>query len=80
MKDYKLKQLIKVQDKFYNVLGMYGGSCYLSSPYDTNNEVVSIGVIWEMQPFYWEKEIRFSKLIKLYFNIIRLFKSYANKI
>ena len=74
--NYKLKELIKVKGKFYNLLGLYGGTCYLSSPYDINNEVILLDdIIWKMQPFYWEKEIKFNKLIKLYFNIIRYFKT-----
>jgi hypothetical protein len=50
-------EFIKVQNKLYTVLGMYGGYAYLGLPLDVNNDVVKNGVIWEMQPFYWENTL-----------------------
>jgi hypothetical protein len=68
-------EFIKVQNKLYTVLGMYGGYAYLGLPLDVNNDVVKNGVIWEMQPFYWENSISHPDKIKiLYFKIIRFFK------
>ena len=63
-------ELIKVQGKIYNVLGIYGGHIHLGNPYDVNNEVIKKGVIWEMQPFFEN----ISQLVYLYFSLTRFFK------
>ncbi|OYX82451.1 MAG: hypothetical protein B7Y83_14725 [Flavobacteriales bacterium 32-34-25] len=62
--------LMKVGNKTYLILGLYGGYVYLGNPYDINNEVIKEGVIWEMQPFH-EK---IPKIINLYYSFIRFFK------
>lgn len=65
-------KLIKIQGKLYNLLGMYGGKVYVSKLFDVNNNVVKKGIIWEMQPFYWDKDINY--LLKSFIYIIRYFK------
>lgn len=68
---------IKVNGIIYNqiVTTMYGSYVYLGKATDVNNDVVKEGVIWEMQPFYYESEFsKVDKLCVIYYNIVRFFK------
>lgn len=66
-----MNKIIKVQGKWYNLLGMWGGQCYLGNLTDMDNEVEKSGIIWEMQPFFYEDEVWYGKYIKNLYNIIR---------
>ena len=66
----KKLELIKVQGKIYNILGVYGGHIHLGNQNDVNNEVTKKGVIWEMQPFFEN----ISKARYLYFSLSRYFR------
>lgn len=71
-----MKQIINIQGQWYNLLGMWGGRCYVSKLDDIDNEVYKSGVVWEMQPFILENEIWYSSIIKTYYNVIRLYLKY----
>lgn len=64
-------KLFKVGGKIYEELGMSGGYVYLGSIWDPNREVIKEGVIWYMQPFYYDNEI--SYLIKIAIYVVRYF-------
>jgi hypothetical protein len=69
-----MKEIIKVQGKWYNLLAIYSGRCYLSKLTDIKNDIVKDGVIWEMQPFFYENEKWYGNLLKKWALIIRWFK------
>jgi len=86
----KRKEFIKVHNKIYLLLGMYGGYAHLGLPFDVNNNVIERGVIWEKQPFYHENEFGFKDrafvqlcLLVRYFKIDVFgnsgFKSFLNR-
>ena len=68
-----MKEIIKVQGKWYHLLGMWGGQCYLGNVTDICNEVEKEGIIWNMQPFFHENEVWYGSLIKRWFNTKRWF-------
>jgi len=66
-----MKRIINVQGKWYNLLGMYGGRCYLGKITDSYNEIIKSGIIWEMQPFFYQNEKWYGKIIFKWFQFIR---------
>ena len=73
------RKIIKVEGKWYIILGMYGGRCYLGNLFDLNNEVVKRGVIWEMQPFFYQHEFWYGKLFQKIVCSIRAVKVYFSR-
>jgi len=69
------RKIINVQGKWYNLLGMYGGRAYLSNLLDTYNEVEKEGVIWEMQPFFYQNEIWYGNILQKIINKVRILKN-----
>lgn len=69
-----MNEIIKVQGKWYNLLAIYSGRCYLSKLTDIKNDIVKEGVIWEMQPFFYENEKWYGLLLKKCAMLIRRFK------
>jgi hypothetical protein len=69
-----MKEIIKVQGEWYNLLAIYSGRCYLSKLTDIKNDIVKEGVIWEMQPFFYENEKWYGNLLKNCALLIRRFK------
>ena len=72
MKQFKI---INIQGKWYRLLLMSGGKAYLSSLYDLDNEVHQEGIIWKMQPFFYQDEIWYGNIYQRYINIIRTLKA-----
>jgi len=54
---------------------MYGGRAYLSNLLDTYNEVEKEGVIWEMQPFFYQNEIWYGNILQKIINKVRILKN-----
>lgn len=72
-----MRKLIKVQGKWYILLAMYGGKCYLSKLFDIWNEVEKEGVIWEMQPFFYQHEFWYGKYFQKIVFFIRKIKEWG---
>lgn len=69
-----MKELINIQGKWYHLLGMYGGVAYLSDLFDIGNEVCKSGVIWEMQPFFYQNEKWYGNILQKIIGQIRNLK------
>lgn len=67
----KKLQLINVDGHWYNVLGIYDGTCYLGKPTDIFNETVKQGVLWEMSPFFYSHEKWYGKIIVHFTSLLR---------
>lgn len=67
-----MTKYMKIQGKYYHLLGMYGGNAHLGEPTDVNNEVVKSDIIWFMQPFFWHTQTPF--YVRWYYDTIRFFK------
>ena len=62
-----MKEIIKIQGKWYNLIDMYSGRVFISELFDTNNDLVDMNesnCLWEIQPFFYEKEIWYGSLLK----------------
>ena len=71
----KRRPFIKVQGKVYVLLAMYGGIAHLGLPFDVNNDSVERCVIWEKQPFFYEKEFGLKdRVFVQYCLLVRYFK------
>jgi hypothetical protein len=73
------RDIINVQGKWYNLLLMSGGKAYLSNLFDTYNEVEKEGVIWEMQPFFYQNEIWYGPILQKIIYKLRQFKKWRTK-
>jgi hypothetical protein len=66
-----MKEIINIQGKWYNHLGTWGGKCYLGKITDHNNEVEKQGVIWKMQPFFYQNEKWYGNLLFKWYKLKR---------
>ena len=73
-KEMKKFKIINIQGKWYRLLLMSGGKAYLSSLYDLDNEVHKEGIIWKMQPFFYQDEIWYGNIYQGFINAIRYFE------
>ena len=69
-----MKKLINIKGKWYILLGMHGGYYCTSSLFDINNDIINKGVIWENQPFFYEHEFWYGKLLRFIVRYIRVIK------
>lgn len=73
-----MREIINIQGKWYNYLGAWGGRCYLGKTTDVYNEVEKSGIIWNMQPFFYQNEIWYGSLLCKWYKLIRLLKQRTN--
>jgi hypothetical protein len=69
-----MKEIINIQGKWYNLIDMFGGRVFVSGLFDTNNDLMDINesnCLWEMQPFFYEKERWYGSLLKRFAQLIR---------
>lgn len=66
-----MKEIINIQGKWYNHLGTWSGKCYLGKITDHYNEVEKEGIIWNLQPFFYQNEVWYGKILYMWFKIIR---------
>ena len=69
-------KLIKVQGEWFILLGMNGGMASLGSLWNINNCVVRRGIIWEMQPFCYQHEFWYGKILQSIVYKIRQIKNW----
>jgi len=72
-------KLIKVQGKWYNLLGMNGGRAYLGKLWDINNCCDDGFIIWEKQPFFYQHEYWYGGLLQSIVYRLRQIKNYFNE-
>lgn len=62
-----MREIINIQGKWYNLIDMFNGRVFVSQLFDINNDLVTINendVLWEIQPFFYEKERWYGSLLK----------------
>ncbi len=59
-----MKTIIKVNGRWYNLVDMFGGKVFLSELFNINNDIAEEGVLWEMQPIFFEKDIWYATPFK----------------
>lgn len=71
-----MKEIINIQGKWYNLIDMFGGRVFVSELLDTNNDLIDINesnCLWQMQPFFYEKERWYGSLLKHFVIFVRYF-------
>jgi hypothetical protein len=69
-----MKEIIKIRGKWYNLIDMFNGRVFISQLFDINNDLVTINendILWEMQPFFYEKERWYGSLMKRFVILVR---------
>lgn len=70
------KKLIKIQGSWYILHGMYGGSFHAGSLFDLDNGIIKDGIIWEQQPFLYEHEFWYGKILHNTVKNLRIIKQF----
>jgi len=69
-----MKTIINIQGKWYHLLLSSWGKVYLSKLLDIDNEVEKEGIVWNMQPFFYQNEVWYGGLFRFFIMIVRIIK------
>ena len=71
-------KLINIENKWYLLLGMYGGSFYAGGLYDLNNDLKLSGIIWERESFFYGHDkwygLLYGRFVYMVRGLISLYK------
>jgi hypothetical protein len=69
-----MNKLIKIDNKWYNLLYLQGGYFYVGEIFDINNNVIKQGVIWEQKRFFEQHEFWYGYIFNKTVRLIRFIK------